>query len=308
MLAVALSARTVRPTLRERDEATEHVVEEEAEPDALAAALPPDAVHAVVPVSRTHEREPVRAHRQRAIERAAAVGIQVGHLLRWRRQQVGLVLARGERARRDEGDALVQHAPVARRADIEGGHVGEPEEVVREVRAGATAARRMPPVEHVALRELVRGVQEELGARELRPRVDERGGVLELVAEAEGTARLVESGAPPEPAADVLVEEPAVHHHVERGRRRLHLHGRERLPPARADRRERLVDSAGLPVARDERARRVRAGRLAQEERALDGFAGTDRDRDLERGAGVEAGARPAVERALVAQGRRLGR
>src|SRR5207244_10648268 len=51
---VALRAVTVRPALRERDEAAEHVVEEEAEPDALAAALPPDAVHAVVPVPRAH--------------------------------------------------------------------------------------------------------------------------------------------------------------------------------------------------------------------------------------------------------------
>jgi len=43
----------------------------------------------------------------------------------------------------------------------------------------------MPPVEHVALGELVRGVQQELRARHLGPRPHERGGILELVAEAE---------------------------------------------------------------------------------------------------------------------------
>src|SRR5207253_11394187 len=100
VLAVAPRARAVPAALAERDEAAEHLVEEEAEPDALAAALPPDAVHAVVPVPRTHVREPVRTHPERAVEGAAAVRVEVGHLLRGRRQEVGLVLARGEQARR----------------------------------------------------------------------------------------------------------------------------------------------------------------------------------------------------------------
>ena len=43
----------------------------------------------------------------------------------------------------------------------------------------------------------------------------ERHHVLELVAEAEGAARLVVAGARPEPAAHVLVEQPAVHQQVE---------------------------------------------------------------------------------------------
>src|SRR5207245_3459274 len=53
VLAVAPRTRAVPAALAERDEAAEHVVEEEAEPDALAAALPPDAVHAVVPIPPT---------------------------------------------------------------------------------------------------------------------------------------------------------------------------------------------------------------------------------------------------------------
>ena len=52
------------------------VAEEEAEPDALAAALDAHAVHAVVPVAAADERQPVRARGQAAIDRADAVLVE----------------------------------------------------------------------------------------------------------------------------------------------------------------------------------------------------------------------------------------
>ena len=64
----------------------------------------------------------------------------------------------------------------------------------------------MPPVQHVALDELVGGVQEDLRAGQLGPEMDQRGRVLQLVAEAEGAARLVERRARPQPAAERLID------------------------------------------------------------------------------------------------------
>ena len=92
----------------------------------------------------------------------------------------------------------------------------------------------MPPVLHVALAELPRGREQELLAQQLRPDDAERHHVLELVAEAEGAAGLVVAGARPEAAGQRLVQQPAVHHHVERVVGRPHLHGAEQLVPALA--------------------------------------------------------------------------
>ena len=205
----------IRAPLAERDEVAEDGVEEEAQPHALAAPFPSDAVHAVVPVAGAHERQPVRAPRERAVERATAVRVDVGRLPGRRRQEVGLILAGFERPRFNEGGRLVEDAPIAGGANVEGGDVRQPQQVVGEARARAAVARRMPPMEHVALDELVRGVEENLRARQLGPRVDESGCILELVAEAEGAARLVEGRAAPEPAGERLIAEPAVHHEVD---------------------------------------------------------------------------------------------
>src|SRR5207244_11444818 len=177
-----------------------------------------------------------------------------------------------------------------------------------ESRAGAPAARWVPPVEDVALDELVRRVQEDLRPRELRPQVDEGGGILELVAEAEGAARLVEGRAAPELAAESLIAEPAVHHEIDGRRGRLHLDRRKRLPPDRPYLVERLVQRTCTPVPCDELACCARVRRLAEKKRALDRAAGRQRQRDLQRGARIEAGSRPAVEPRGVRERRGVGR
>ena len=88
-------------------------MEEEAEPDALAAALAPDPVHAVVPVARAHQRQAVRALGQRAVERAAAMLVQAGALARVLGQEERLVLAVGELPGVQETHHLVENRAIA---------------------------------------------------------------------------------------------------------------------------------------------------------------------------------------------------
>ena len=89
----------------------------------------------------------------------------------------------------------------------------------------------MPPVQHVALRELMRRTQQQVrtGTRGLRMR--HRHRVLQLIAEPEGAARLVIPAACEEPAADGLVEQPAIGEHIHAGVGRLDLDRAEGLLP-----------------------------------------------------------------------------
>jgi hypothetical protein len=68
---------------------------------------------------------------------------------------------------------------------------------------------------NVALDELPAGGSEQMRPGELGPRQQHRHHVLQLIAEAEGSARLVVARPRPQTAADVLVNEPPVHQHVE---------------------------------------------------------------------------------------------
>ena len=68
-------------------------------------------------------------------------------------------------------------------------------------------------------------------------RQPQRHRVLQLVAEAIRAARLVETGACPGAAGQRLIEQPAIHHDVERTVRRLDLHVTRELFPVRAHRR-----------------------------------------------------------------------
>ena len=76
---------------------------------------------------------------------------------------------------------------------------------------------------HVALGKLARGGAQYLFAQQRGPRQPQRHRILELVAEAVGTACLVESRARPGAAGQRLVQQPVVHHEIEGAIRRLHL-------------------------------------------------------------------------------------
>ena len=86
-------------------------------------------------------------------------------------------------------------SPVAR--DVLQRRVQQPEPVVGEARAHALAARLVPPVLDVAFDELPRGGVEEVLARDVAAAASTSASdVLQLIAEAEGAARLVERRRP----------------------------------------------------------------------------------------------------------------
>ena len=63
----------------------------------------------------------------------------------------------------------------------------------------------MPPMLDVAFAKLMRGGAEKMLAGQGRLGVDQRHHILQLIAEAVGTAGLIKAGAPPEPAAKGLI-------------------------------------------------------------------------------------------------------
>ena len=168
----------------------------------------------------------------------------------------------------------------------------------------------MPPVLHVALDELAARAAQQLLAHERRRGVHQRHRVLQLVAEAEGAARLVVAAARPQPAREGLVQQPAVGQHVERGVRRVDLHraracaASARAPPAA------LTCAAAGPRAALHEARRVARG-------ASDARAGTrsraprrrrDRTATCIAAQGSSAGAHLARQAGARQRGRRRER
>ena len=88
----------------------------------------------------------------------------------------------------DERGAVLEHRDVAGRVDVLGHHQRQPVTVVGEVRADAASGERLPPVQDVALGELVAARLEDLLADEVGPYVEQAHDILELVAEAERSA------------------------------------------------------------------------------------------------------------------------
>ena len=190
-------------------------MQEEAEPGAFASSGRSDAVHAVVPIAAADEREAVGAGGEALVDRPDAMLEERPVLGGHARLAVRLLRVRREKRRLQKRHALVQHADVAGRADILRHHVGQPQQIVRAARTQAAAARLVPPVLDVAFDELPAGGPEQMRSGELGPRQQQRHHVLQLIAKAEGAARLVVARARPETAAHVLIDEPPVDQHVE---------------------------------------------------------------------------------------------
>ena len=153
----------------------------------------------------------------------------------------------GRPSRKGTGSSSTPVSPV--REDVAAGRQRQPEVIVGAVRAHAAARGRMPPVLHVAFPELARRAEQQMLAQKARLGVDQRHRVLQLIAEAEGAARLVVSAARPEAARQRLVEQPAVGQHVEGRVGRFHLHGAERVVPVLPDRFERRARRGGSAEA-----------------------------------------------------------
>ena len=84
---------------------------------------------------------------------------------------------------------------------------------------------------HVAFAELMRRGAQEMLAGEGGLGMHQRHHILQLVAEAEGSAGLIEPGASPQAAAQGLIQQPAVGHHINGGIGGFDLHGAERPIP-----------------------------------------------------------------------------
>ena len=145
-------------------------MEEEAEPGALAAALPAHAVHAVVPVAAADERQAVRAGGQALVDRAQAV-LEERAALGGRRAAGRRPPARpgasGGASRNGTRSSRTPVSPVVR--DVVRHRVRQPEQVVRAAGARAAAARLVPPVLDVALDELAAGGAQQVLAGEVGP-------------------------------------------------------------------------------------------------------------------------------------------
>jgi hypothetical protein len=178
--------------------------------------------------------------------------------------KVEIAFARAQRRAVDERHGHVENRRIACCPDVVGDGRGEPGLVVRDVRTNALAADRKPPMLNVALDELLRRGSQDVVARQLWPRNGERHGVLELIAEAIGTARLIETRSPPIAASKRLIEKPAVEKDVHRAVRRPDLHSAEHVLPesnhVAVNRRE-----IGCAIALDQFTRFGGTGRLPQE-------------------------------------------
>ena len=192
------------------------------------------------------------AQLQAVFQRPVAVFVHASVIRAYLGQPVVFLLVRTENRRVQEGHLLVENGRVARNADVMCNDQWQEEEIVGDARADAAARGRMPPVLHVAFLELPRRRAQDLCARLLRGAVDDGHRVLELVAEAECPARLVEGRPAPHSAGERLIEQPAVQHQVQRRVRRADLDRPEDAIPERADFLQRCLHPARSGVGADE--------------------------------------------------------
>src|SRR5207247_7557684 len=110
------------------------------------------------------------------------------------RLSVGVGLAGSENRSLQERNELVEDAVVPGRVHVMRDGVRQPEQVVRATGAGAAAGGLVPPVLHIPFDELPARGPDDVRPQNVRPRQGEGHGVLQLIAEAEGAAWLIEAG------------------------------------------------------------------------------------------------------------------
>ena len=157
---------------------------------------------------------------------------------------------------------------------------------------------------HIAFAELPPGGTQEMRAR--RCRIGQRDGhaILQLIAKSVGTARLIEGRARPDPTGQGLVEQPTVHHDVQRSIGRLDADRAEQRVPMGDHRRQGGVQ-VGLAIAPDQRLRFGRAPGVAEQDGDGGAAARLQLDLGLQRGARVEAGLHSSGKRRTGRQRRR---
>ena len=198
-------------------------MQEESEPGAFAASRRADSVHAVVPIACTEERKTVRAGGRAFLDRTDAVLEQRADFMRDVWYAVGFMFIGGEEWRDQKGHPLAQNVLIAGRTNVLGDDVRQPEEVIRATATKPAARGFVPPVLDVALDELASRSAEDVIARERRLAEEQRHHILQLIAKAIRAAGLIVPGARPQPAAHVLVQQPAIDQGIERVVRRAHV-------------------------------------------------------------------------------------
>jgi hypothetical protein len=125
-----------------------------------ADAADPDAVHAIVPIATPDQRQAVAAARGGPVEGAAGVVVQRERVVGRGEAVEAFVFIRPEIRRAQERHVLVQHGHVTASLDVVRRHEREPDQVVGDAGPDPAAVRGKPPVQDVALLELVaRGLQ-----------------------------------------------------------------------------------------------------------------------------------------------------
>ena len=248
----------------------------------------------------------MRAKAQAVFDGTHAMLIEAGRFGRALRLVVVRFLFRIQLAALQEMDRLVEHARIAGRQHITTGGIRQPQIVVGEMGAHALSVGRMPPVLHVALAELALGAADQLLAGEPRCRMDQRHGVLQLIAETVGAAGLIIAAAAPQPAGQCLVDQPAVGQHVQRGIRRLHVHRAQGAVPVFPHRFQCLPCARRPAESLDEMLRFVGVAGRAEYEHDLALLPFGQFDPGLYRGARIEARTGPARQ-TLAAHRRRAG-
>src|SRR5690349_14388266 len=127
------------------------------------------------------------------------------------------------------------------------------------------------------------------------PRQTQRHHILQLIAETERATHLVEAGAGPEPTTESLINQPTIHHHIERAIRRLHLDCIEDVLPLTFDLRECCVQ-IGLAVFFDELDSILSGFALTEQYDDFGRLDGSKRNAGLEHAAGIHAGSDTIAE------------
>jgi hypothetical protein len=143
---------------------------------------------------------------------------------------------------------------------------------------------------NISLRELPGGAAEQVLAHEVRPGVDERHHVLQLIAETEGPTRLVGSAARPKTARQSLVQEPSVDQHIERRIRCFHLNGAECVIPVLPHRLREPARSGRSPEAIRQVAGVIGVTSYAEREDDLTLFPVRYLEGHMDRCAGIQSG------------------
>ena len=192
----------------------------------------------------------MRAVSDRFVDRTPAVLKDGSFFERFDWPNIGLVLLFLQERRLKEGCRGVQNRRVAGHGYVVADRVRKPEQIVRTAATNAGSGWLMPPMLYVSLGELPRSGPQNHFARGLRRRVDQGQGILQLIPEAVGSARLIQRRTAPDTTAQGLIEQPAIHQEVDGKHRSLDLNGSQQGIPPFPSLLDCLLHVAGIAIAR----------------------------------------------------------